>query len=158
MPRILPFIAVAVALSVGAPAAQAQTPATLSASGVAEATVKPENRNSETSIRAAVDAARAQALPKAVTKAKANALSLATAAGVTLGALVSITDAAGQPNYFSPYGYGSFGVDRYCGQIPNYKTVVRDGRRRRVRVKGTHRVCRVPPRISATATVTFAIS
>lgn len=158
MPRILPFVAVAVAMSVGAPAAQAQTPATLSASGVAEASVKPENRNSEASIREAVNAARAQALPKAVVKAKANALSLATAAGVTLGALVSITDASSQPNYFPPFGYGTFGLDRYCGQVANFKTVVRDGKRRRVRVKGTHRVCRVPARIYASATVTFAIS
>ena len=158
MPKSLSLVALGVALLVGAPAAQAQTPATLSASGVGEASVKPENRNSEASIREAVTAARAQALPKAVTKAKANALALASAAGVTLGALVAISDAASQPNYYSPYGYGTFGVDRYCGRVANFKTVTRDGRRRRVRVKGTHRVCRVPPRIYASATVTFAIS
>jgi uncharacterized protein YggE len=145
-------------LLVVVPAARAQTPATLSASGLAEAQVKPENRKSESSIRAAVAAARAQALPKAVTQAKANALELAKAAGVTLGALVSITDAAGQPNYYVPYSYGSFGPNRYCGDVPNYKTVTRDGRKRRVRVKGTHRVCRVPSRVYASATVTFAIS
>lgn len=157
MSKFMPLVVLGLLLLV-VPAAQAQTPATLTASGISEAAVKPENRKSETSIRAAVAAARAQALPKAVTRAKANALELATAAGVTLGALVSITDAAGQANYYTPFAYGAFGPDRYCGDVPNYKTVTRDGRKRRVRVKGTRRVCRVPSRIYATATVTFAIS
>lgn len=159
MRKSMSLVAVASALLVAAPAAHAQAPGTLSSSGIAEGTVKPENRNSETSIREAVAAARTQALPGAIANAKARAQELATAAGVKLGALVALTDAgSSQPYYFSPYGYGTFGIDKYCGQVPNYRTVTRDGKRRRVRVKGTHRVCRVPNRIVVTATVTYAIS
>lgn len=158
MPKSMALAALTAALAVGAPAAHAQTPGTLSASGVAEGSVKPEDRDSETSIREAVAAARAQALPAAIANAKTRAQELATAAGVTLGALVALSDSGGQSGYFQPYAYGTFGPDRYCGQVPNYRTVTRNGQRRRVRVKGTHRVCRVPSRIYATATVTFAIS
>jgi uncharacterized protein YggE len=160
MPKSMSLMAIAFGLLLAAPAAQAQTPSTLTASGFAEARVKPENRKSETSIREAVAAARAEALPEAIANAKTRAQELATAGGVTLGALVSLSDVGAQPYSFSPYGYGygTFGYDKYCGQVANTKTVIRDGRRRRVRVKGTHRVCRVPARISAVASVTFAIS
>ena len=46
--------AVACAFAFAAPTAHAQTPSTLSSTGVAQADVEPDNRNSETSIRAAV--------------------------------------------------------------------------------------------------------
>ncbi len=45
----------------------------------------------------------------------------------------------------------------YCGNVANYKTVTRNGRRQRVRVKGTHRVCRYPRQVYAGAGVTFTI-
>lgn len=157
MRKSMSLAAVAVGMLLAVPAAQAQAPSTLSASGIAQAGVKPENRNSNTLIRAAVQAARAKALPLAIADAKRRAQELATAAGVTLGVLVGLSD-AGQSGYFGPYGYGSFGPDRYCGRVANYKTVRRNGRRVRVRVKGTHRVCRVPREVYASATVTFAIS
>ncbi len=157
MPKSMSLVLVAFALLLAAPTAHAQTPGTLSASGLAQAEVKPENRKSETSIREAVRAARAQALPLAIAEAKRRAQELATAAGVTLGALVSISE-GGQNGFYLPYQFGSFGYDKYCGQVANYKTVRRNGRRVRVRVKGTHRVCRVPREVYATATVTFAIS
>lgn len=159
MSKSMSLVAVAGALLLAAPAAHAQAPATLSSSGAAQADVKPENRRSERSIRAAVAAARAEALPKAITAAKARAQELATAAGVTLGAVVAISDAAPQSGfYYPPYGYGTFGVDKYCGNVARYKTVRRNGRVRRVRIPGTRRVCRVPREITATATVTFAIA
>ena len=126
-------------------AASAQTPATLTASGVGEADVSPADRNDEASIRAAVEAANAKALPLAIADARTRAAALATAAGVTLGPLVAISD-SGQPNYGPFYlSRGTFGNGRFCGQVRNTRVVVRDGRRRRVRAPGTHRVCRVPP-------------
>lgn len=148
--------AVAAGMLLTVPAAQAQAPATLSATGVAQADVKPENRNSETSIRAAVKAARAEALPLAIADAKRRAQELATAAGVTLGPLVGLSD-SGQSGVYTPYTYGSFGFDKFCGRVANYKTVRRNGRRVRVRVKGTRRVCRVPREVYASATVSFTI-
>ena len=159
MTKSVSLVTVAFALLATAPAAHAQTPSTLSATGLAQADVKPENRNSETSIRAAVKAARGQALPLAIADGKRRAQELATAAGVTLGALVALSDSGGQNGYYyGPYVNGTFGYDKYCGQVANTKTVTRNGRRVRVRVKGTHRVCRVPREVFATTTVTFAIS
>jgi uncharacterized protein YggE len=158
MSKFMPLIAVAFGLLLAAPAAQAQTPSTLSATGSAPGKVTPEDRKSETSIREAVQAARAAALPLAIADAKARAQELATAGGVTLGALVALSDSGGQPNYFGPYVNGTFGYNKYCGQVARYRTVTRDGKRRRVRIKGTRRVCRFPSQIFATATVTYAIS
>ena len=157
MPKTLSLVALAGALLLAAPAAQAQTPATLSATGLAQEKVTPEDAKSETSIREALEAARAKALPRAITDAKRRAQELATAGGVTLGTLVVITD-GGQANAFGPYVYGAFGPNRYCGNVANYKTVTRNGRRQRVRVKGTHRVCRFPRQIYATAGVTFTVA
>jgi len=158
MSKSTSLAAVAFVFLLAAPSANAQAPNTLSATGVAQADIKPENRKSETSIRAAVQAARAQALPLAIADGKRRARELATAAGVTLGALVALSDSGQNGFYGSPYGFGTFGYDKYCGKVPNYKTVTRNGRRVRVRVKGTHRVCRVPRELFATATVTFAIA
>ena len=158
MSKSMSLVAVAFALLLTAPVAQAQTPSTLSSTGVGQADVKPEDRKSEASIREALRAARAEALPIAIADAKRKAQELATAAGVTLGAMVALSDSAGPGTFYGPYSYGSFGYDKYCGRVPNYRTVTRDGRRRRVRVKGTHRVCRFPSTIVASATLTFAIS
>lgn len=158
MPKSMSLMAAAFTLLLAAPAAQAQTPSTLSATGVAQTKVEPEDRNSETSIREAVQAARTKALPLAITDAKGRAQDLATAGGVTLGALVALSDTGGQGGYFGPFAYGTFGYNKYCGQVARYRTVTRDGKRRRVRIKGTRRVCRFPSQIYVTATVTYAIS
>ncbi|MDA0182069.1 SIMPL domain-containing protein [Solirubrobacter phytolaccae] len=157
MPKSMTLVAVVGLLLLAAPAAQAQAPATLSATGLAQEPVTPEDNKSETSIREALEAARAKALPRAITDAKRRAQELATAGSVTLGTLVGITD-GGQASAFGPYVYGSFGPNKYCGNVANYKTVTRNGRRQRVRVKGTHRVCRYPRQVYASATVTFTIS
>ena len=138
--------------------ALAQTPPpTLTASGSALAVPEPDNRRSETSIRAAVEAAEAEALPRAVADARAHATALAAAAGLTLGALISISDAPPSP-YFSIYGQlGTFPNGRYCGQVRRTRTVVRNGVRRRVSA-GTRRVCRVPPQVVSSVQLTYAVS
>ena len=154
MSKLAPLAAVIAALLVPG-VAHAQTappPQTLTANGTGEADVTPADADDEASIRAAVDAANAEALPLAIADARKNAAALAAAAGVTLGPMVSIQ---GGGSY--PFG-GSFGPGKFCGDVPNRKTVVRNGRRRSVRVKGTHRVCRVPREIYSSVQLTFSIT
>ena len=107
----------AVLLAFPAGALAQASPPTLTASGTATEVPDPDNRRSETSIRAAVEAAEADALPRAVAEARTHATALAAAAGLTLGALISISDAPQTP-YFSFYGsLGTFPNGRYCGQV-----------------------------------------
>lgn len=138
--------------------AAAQTPAapTLTASGLAQAAPKPADPKSERSIREAVEAAEAAALPKAVAEAKTHAAALAAAAGLTLGPLLSISDAPvnGYPFY---YQLATFPDGHYCGNVRRTRTVVRNGVRRRVSA-GTRRVCRVPPQVFSSVALTFAVS
>jgi hypothetical protein len=140
-----------------APAASAQQ--TITATGTAQVRPEPENRRNNASIRAAVREANERALPRAIANARARAAELATAAGVTLGPLLSISDAPlpGYPFAFSPQN-GTFGNGRFCGRVPNFRTVVRNGVRRRVRARGTRRICRVPPQVNASVTLTFAVT
>ena len=82
--------------------AGAQTP-TITATGQGEVKPEPANRKIDASIRKSVQVAHAAALPLAIADARAKATEIATAAGLTLGPLVSIADAP-QPGYpfFSP--------------------------------------------------------
>jgi hypothetical protein len=140
-------------------AARAQTPApdrTIQATGVASVKVKaPSDRTHEAPIRAAVEAAEEKALPRAVAEARSKATDLAKLSGLTLGAIVSISDAPTSP--YGPFGfYGTFGPDRFCGTI---RTAIikrgKDGKRHRVGTRTRH-TCRVPPTVTSTVTVTFA--
>ncbi|HEY6888117.1 MAG TPA: hypothetical protein VI300_10070, partial [Solirubrobacter sp.] len=138
-------------------AASAQAPATtLTAAGTGQSAPKPDDRKSESSIREAVEAAEAAALPKAVVEAKSHAVALAAAAGLTLGALISISDA---PSTSFPFYYGlpGFPNGHYCGNVRRFKTVVRNGKRRRVSA-GTHRVCRIPPQVVSSVQLTYAVT
>jgi uncharacterized protein DUF541 len=138
--------------------AAAQQPAgrTVAATGVASVKVKaPSDRSHEAPIRAAVEAAEAKALPRALADARAKAADLAKLSGLTLGGIESISDTAASP--YGPFGfYGTFGPDRFCGTI---RTAVfkrgKDGKRHRVGSRTRH-TCRVPPTVTSTLTVTFA--
>jgi Protein of unknown function (DUF541) len=138
--------------------AAAQQPAgrTVAATGVASVKVKaPSDRTHEAPIRAAVEAAEAKALPRALADARAKAADLAKLSGLTLGGIESISDTAASP--YGPFGfYGTFGPDRFCGTI---RTAVfkrgKDGKRHRVGSRTRH-TCRVPPTVTSTLTVTFA--
>jgi len=138
--------------------AHAQTPGpdrTIEATGVASVKVKaPSDRTHEAPIRAAVEAAEAKALPRAVAEARSKAADLAKLSGLTMGAIVSISDTASSP--YGPFFYGSFGPDRFCGTI---RTTVfkrgKDGKRHRVGTRTRH-TCRVPPTVTSTVSVTFA--
>jgi Protein of unknown function (DUF541) len=138
------------------PASAAAQGRTVEATGVASVKVEaPKDRTHEGPIRAAVEAAEAKALPRALADARATAAELAKLSGLTLGGVESISNASTSP--YGPYGfYGTFGPDRFCGTI---RTAVfkrgKDGKRHRVGSRTRH-TCRVPPTVTSTLTVTFA--
>src|SRR4051812_31819998 len=109
MSRLLTLTVGAALLGAAVPAAaSAQAPPTIVAMGTATAKPEPSDRKSETSIRDAVEAANATALPKAITEAREHAGELATAAGLKLGPLLSIADGAAN-GYPFIYAFGTFG-------------------------------------------------
>jgi uncharacterized protein YggE len=143
---------------------EAQAPAptperTLVATGTGQAKVTPADRRDNASIAKAVEEAEAKALPAAIADAKANAQALATAAGVTLGGLVSISDQVAAPGYFGPfYVNGTFGPGRFCAKIRTVHFVTgKDGKRHR-KLSAPHKVCRVPPTVTKQASLTYALS
>ena len=142
--------------------AHAQAPAperTIAAQGVASVkVVAPKDRTHEAPIRAAVDAAEAKALPRALAAAREKATTLARLSGLTLGAIVSVSDAQVSP--YGPFGfYGTFGPDRFCGTVRTsiIRTDKTTGKRKRVGFR-THHTCRVPSTVTSSLTVTFAAS
>jgi Protein of unknown function (DUF541) len=145
-----------VALLPASAAAQQPAGRTVAATGVASVKVKaPRDRTHEAPIRAAVEAAEAKALPHALADAHSKAAELAKLSGLTLGGVVSISDATASP--YGPFGfYGTFGPDRFCGTL---RTSVfkrgKDGKRHRVGSRTRH-TCRVPATVTSTLTVTFA--
>ena len=69
---------------------------------------------------------------------------LARLSGLTLGAIVSVSDAQTSP--YGPFGfYGTFGPDRFCGTVRTavFRTDKTTGKRKRVGFR-THHTCRVP--------------
>src|SRR3954453_20310628 len=130
MSRLATLTIATALLGVAAPAASAQAPPTITATGSATAKPDPSDRQSETSIREAVEAANAKALPKAIADAREHAGELATAAGLKLGPLVSVADGTAN-GYPFIYAFGTFGNGHFCGQARNFHSVVRNGVRRR---------------------------
>jgi hypothetical protein len=146
---------VAVLLPASAHAQQPAPGRTVEATGVASVKVKaPSDRTHEAPIRAAVEAAEAKALPRALADARSKAADLARLSGMTLGAIVAISDTQSSP--YGPFFYGTFGPDRFCGTLrtPVFKRG-KDGKRHRVGTRTRH-TCRVPPTVTSTVSVTFA--
>ena len=86
--------AVGTSLAVAAPAvAQAADAPTIVASGTAQVIPTPADRKDNDSIRKALEEAQDKAIPEAIAEAKEYAGKLATAAGLKLGPLVSISNA-----------------------------------------------------------------
>ncbi len=156
--------AVAAAAVLGVPAADAQAPPAKSVTtiGVGSASVKPKDRKDNASIKEAVDAADASARPKAIAAARERATELAQAAGLTLGGITSVSEASNFP-YYGPFGVpyalqGTFGPGKFCGTVRS-SHVKRDSNGRVHRVLGKrHRICRIPPTVNVSLTVTFAAS
>jgi hypothetical protein len=155
--RLLALAPCVAALTLAAPALGAT--GSVSATGTSEAKVVPTNRHSNASIVAAVAAAQKQAVPGALNQAHANALLYAQDAGLTLGAVLSVSDV--QSGLYGPFGPGTtvgpFGPGKYCGteRRPVFKRVGK--REKLVRVRSVH-ACVVPGYASATLTVTYSAS
>jgi len=151
----------AVAAAALVPAAQAQAPAkSVTSSGTGSAAVKPDDRTSNASIKAAVEAAEAAAQPKAIAAAREDATRLAAASGLTLGGIVSVSDVPNVPFYYGPYSNytGTFGPGKFCGVVrSSHIKRLANGRIKRVLGK-RHRICRIPPNVTVTVSVTFAAS
>ena len=155
------LVASAAICVVCASTAHAQTPAperTVAAQGVASVkVVAPKDRTHEGPIRAAVEAAEAKALPRAIADARSKAAELARLSGLTLGPIVAISDAP-----VAPYGpfigfYSRFGPDRFCGTVRTtvFKRSKTTGKRVRAGTRTRH-LCQIPPTVVSTVTVTFA--
>jgi uncharacterized protein YggE len=157
-------LATVVAAAMLVPAADAQAPPAKSVTtvGIGTASVKPKDRKSNASIKEAVEAADGAARPKAITAARERATELAQAAGLTLGGITSVSEASNIP-YYGPFGLpyglqGTFGPGKYCGTIRS-SHIRRDSNGHVHRVLGKrHRVCRIPPNVTVSLTVTFAAS
>lgn len=139
---------------------------TVSAYGTGQVAVTPKNPKSEKSIRAAVEAAQQRSLPLAVASARASAQAIADAAGLTLGAVMTV---AQQINPYLIGGFGGFGGGivvtpgngivgpfngKFCGRVTRavFKTV--NGKRKVVR-RVRERRCFVPGAVANTLEVTF---
>lgn len=138
-----------------APAAAAQAD-TVTATGVSESAVHPKNRNNNTSIVSAYDAARKASIGGALKDARSNALAYARGVGLTLGSVQSVSDVENSP-YFGPGEFVSpFGPDQFCGTLRQAITKKeKNGRRKVVGTKKVHR-CIVPAVATVSLTVTYS--
>lgn len=157
--RVVLVSAAAAALLALAPtaaqAAQAQGQ-TITATGTGQARVHPANRRSNASIVAAVDAARKAAIRGALDQAHEYAADYAQAVGLTLGSVVSVSDAQQGGFYLGPGPgafFGPFGPDQYCGTVN--QPIGKRAPGRRPKFKRVHR-CIVPPFAYTTLTVTYS--
>src|SRR3954453_10402717 len=132
-----------------APAAVAA--GTITAVGTAQEKVTPKDKNDNQSIRDAVEAAHKASIPAAIQEAKEEGTALATASGLTLGAIQSVDENV-NGGIYAGYGffYTPFGPNQYCGTVT--RRVKKNGHRVSKKV---HR-CYVPPFVATSVAVTFA--
>lgn len=161
---VRPVLAVTVsALVLGlAPArsasAQAADPPsqTVTAIGTGEVRPDPSDRNDNDAVRRAVAAARRAALPLAVASARARAVQLGSVAGLRIEGVLSVSETPPDPHSgFYNSGSGTFGPNRFCGQVPRFRTERLPGRVIRRRRTGSRRMCRVPARVAVSLTITY---
>jgi uncharacterized protein YggE len=163
------LVAASTAALLVASSATAQSPApapgrTITAIAAARVTIAKDVARSSKAIAAAVEAARNRAIPLAVANAREEAQRIAAASGLTLGAVLSVSEPQPSPFFGGPVGAaygadGTFGPGRYCGQIRT--PIVRrtaDGRRVRTGRSRSHFGCRVPGEVAQTVSVTFAVA
>jgi hypothetical protein len=138
------------------PAAAAAAAGTVTATGTGERAVHPMNRHDNASIVSAYDAARQAAIGGALTDAHTNALAYAKGVGLTLGPVVSVSDAQNSPFYGPGEFVGPFGPNQFCGTVRRaILKKEKNGRRKVVGTKKVHR-CIVPSFASVSLTVTYA--
>jgi Protein of unknown function (DUF541) len=145
------------------PGAGAQAPSatakTITALGTGTVHVAKPRAQTNAAIGRVVSAARQAAGPVAVRAAGQEAQRLAQAAGLTLGALVSIAEQPASP-YGPFFGYGvegTFGPGRFCGtiRVPIFRRDAQGHRHLTHRFRKRHR-CRYPHEISMTLSATYA--
>src|SRR5579875_3147918 len=144
----------------GAPAALGQpaqgSSETVTATGTGTAPVRPANRHSNASILAAVEAAHGAAIGGAFSQAHEYASQYAAAAGLALGAIVSVSDQNAGGGFYGPGpNVGPFGPNQYCGTIR--VLVGKPVKGRKPRFRKEHR-CFVPSFEYVTLAVTYAAS
>lgn len=116
--RAVAVAAVSVALMAAGPAVAQAAHKSVTATGTGQARVHPKNRHRNSSIIAAVNAARKQSITRAVRNAHKLARTYAKAGGLTLGGPISISDESTSGYYGYGFGaFGPFGFNRYCGTI-----------------------------------------
>lgn len=140
--------------AIGQPATSSMAQ-TITATGTAQKRVVPKNRKSNASIAAAVEKAHKASIAGALKEAHEYAELYAKAVGMTLGSVISVSDA--QNGFFYGPGtiFGTFGPDKFCGTLN--QVVGRPVKGQKPKFKKVHR-CIVPPFASATLTVTYAAS
>jgi hypothetical protein len=138
------------------PAAAAVPSSTVTATGTSQSVVHPKDRNNNASIVAAFDAARQASIAGALKQAHEYALDYAKAVGLTLGSVVSVSDAENTPFYGPIEFIGPFGPDQFCGTLR--QPIIKKGTNGKHRVTGFKKVhrCIVPRNASVTLTVTYA--
>ena len=138
------------------PAAAAAAAGTVTATGTGERAVHPTNRHDNASIVSAYDAARQAAIGGALKDAHTNALAYAEGVGLTLGPVVSVSDAQNSPFYGPGEFVGPFGPNQFCGTVRRaILKKEKNGRRKVVGTKKVHR-CIVPSFASVSLTVTYS--
>lgn len=132
--------------------ATSSTAQTITATGTAQKRVAPKDRGSNASIAAAVEKAHKASIAGALKEAHEYAELYAKAVGMTLGSVISVSDA--QNGFYGPGNIiGPFGADRFCGTVT--RVVGRPVKGQKPKLKRVHR-CFVPTFASATLTVTYA--
>lgn len=157
---ILPLAA---ALTVASPASADQVKS-ITATGTGTARVVVAKPLTDASIQAALEVATKAAAVNAIRDAHGLALVYAKAAGLTLGTVVSVSDAQNGNSGFAYYGPGPFfggpgGPGQFCRQVPvgAFKRIRRDPQA--VIVDRRHRrVCFVPRSTSDSLSVTYSAS
>lgn len=151
------LLAAVIVLGTAGPALAASG-GTVTATGTGQSAVRPSDRNSNASIVAAVDAARQASIAGAIAQAREYAQQYATAVGLTLGGVLSISDAVNGGGFYGPGPFfGSFGPNQYCGTV---RQPIRTGPKGHHRITGFKKVhrCFVPPFAYVTLTVTYQAS
>lgn len=151
-PAVIASLLAAFAVAVPAAAAEGQS---VTATGTAQVKVTPKKRNSESSIEAAVEAAHKAGISQALAEAHEYALEYAQAVGLTLGPVISVSDATNAGGYFGLGFPGPFGPNQFCGRTvrPVFKVV---GGKRKVKGFKHVRTCFVPPFEFVSLTVTYS--
>jgi hypothetical protein len=134
----------------------AAAPDSVTATGTGEHAVHPKNRHDNASIASAYNAARHASIGGALKDARTNALAYAEGVGLTLGSVVSVSDAENSPFYGPGEFVSPFGPNQFCGTLR--QAILKKEKNGRRKVVGTKKVrrCFVPSVASVSLTVTYS--